>query len=154
MSAQGDFDFLMGDWNVHNRRLKNPLTGSTSWYEFGATSKVRGIWDGLANVDEYVGDSPGGLIQGMTVRLFDPAAEQWRLYWANRKDGVFGVPTIGSFSDGRGEFFDQEFFTGRSIFVRYIWTPGTKTTCSWEQAFSPDGGTTWETNWIMDFTRT
>lgn len=153
MSSQSDFDFLIGTWNVRNRRLKRPLSGSTDWYEFESTSKAQKIWGGLANMDEFNGDSPLGLIQGMTVRLFDPQTKQWRLYWANRKDGQFGVPTIGSFVDGRGEFFDQELFEGRSIFVRYIWCDGTHDSCRWEQAFSADGGKTWETNWIMDFTR-
>ncbi|MGZ3573908.1 MAG: hypothetical protein ACXVA3_01330 [Vulcanimicrobiaceae bacterium] len=153
MSSQSDFDFFIGNWNVHNRRLKNPLRGSTDWYEFEASSKAKKIWGGLANMDEFVGDSPLGLIQGMTVRLFDPATRQWRLYWANRKDGLFGVPTIGEFKDGRGEFFDQELFEGRSIFVRYEWSDIMPTSCRWQQAFSADGGRTWETNWIMDFTR-
>jgi hypothetical protein len=153
MSAQSDFDFIIGEWNVHNRRLKEPLSGSTTWYEFPATVKARKVWDGLANADEFVGDSPYGLVQGMTVRLFNAASKEWRLYWANRKDGAFGVPVIGSFKDGCGEFFDQELHDGKSIFVRYVWCNITATSCRWEQAFSPDGGTTWETNWIMDFTR-
>lgn len=153
MSSQSDFDFFIGTWNVRNRRLKNPLSGSADWYEFDATAKVRKIWGGLANMDEITGDMPSGLLQGMTVRLFDRVTKQWRLYWANGKDGQFGVPTIGSFVDGRGEFFDQELFDGRSIFVRYVWADITATSCRWDQAFSADGGKTWETNWIMDFTR-
>jgi hypothetical protein len=153
LSDHTDFDFLIGDWNVHNRRLKNPLTGSGSWYEFEGTSAVRPLWDGVGNIDEYAGNSPEGLIAGLTVRLFDPAAKQWRIYWANRAEGLFGIPMIGSFTEGRGEFFDQEFFQQRSIFVRFVWTPESSTACRWEQAFSADGGKTWETNWVMDFTR-
>jgi hypothetical protein len=153
LSTHSDFDFLVGDWHVDNERLKNPLTGSGAWYRFEGTSKVRQLWGGVANLDEYVGNSPEGLIRGLTVRLFDPAANQWRIYWANGSEGLFGTPMIGSFTEGRGEFFDQEFFEQRSIFVRFVWTTQSRTTCRWEQAFSEDGARTWETNWIMTFTR-
>jgi hypothetical protein len=151
--GQGDFDFFMGSWKVHNRRLRNPLTGSTSWYEFDGSVVARPIWDGKGNVDEYDAESPSGRIQGLTVRLYDPASRQWRLYWANRSKGVLEPPMIGAFKDGRGEFFDQELFEGKAIYVRYTWSEITAASCRWEQAFSPDGGKTWETNWIMTFTR-
>jgi hypothetical protein len=151
--GQGDFDFLIGRWKVHNRRLTAPLAGSTSWYEFEGKSTVRSIWGGGANVDEYEGYSPSALIQGMTVRLYNPRSGQWSLYWGNRTNGVLDTPMIGGFKDGRGEFFDQEMFEGRSIYVRFIWSGITPNSCRWEQAFSADGGATWETNWVMEFTR-
>lgn len=148
-----DFDFFMGSWNIRNRRLRNPLTGSTSWYEFEGTVVARPVWGGAANVDEYEGMAPSGPIHGMTVRLYDPQSHQWRLYWANRTKGFLEPPMAGSFENGRGEFFDQETFEGRAIFVRYVWSDITPTSCRWEQAFSADGGKTWEANWTMELTR-
>ena len=143
----------MGSWTVRNRRLKSPLSGSQEWYEFDGTVVARPVWDGRANIDEFHGESPLGPIEGMTVRLYDPHAKQWSLYWANSKTGTFGPPTIGSFKDGRGEFFDHEPINGRWIFVRYLWSEITADSCRWEQAFSDDGGKTWEPNWIMKLTR-
>lgn len=151
--GQADFDFVIGSWKVRNRRLRQPLTGSDSWYEFDATSVARKVWDGLANMDEFDGESPSGRIRGLTLRLYDPNARQWSLYWSNAANGTLDKPMVGEFKDGRGEFYDQETFQGRSIYVRFIWSGITPTSCRWEQAFSPDGGKTWETNWIMEFTR-
>jgi hypothetical protein len=151
--GQRDFDFFMGSWTVRNRRLRQRLEGSTQWDEFDGTVVARPVWGGSANVDEYEAVGPDGAIHGLTVRLYDPATRQWRLYWANRAKGSLDTPMIGGFADGRGEFYDQELFEGKSIFVRYLWSDITPTSCRWEQAFSADGGKTWETNWIMDFTR-
>lgn len=151
--GQADFDFIIGSWNVHNRRLRQPLTGSDSWYEFEATSVARKVWGGLANMDEFDGKAPSGRIRGMTLRLYDPKARQWSLYWSNAANGTLDTPMVGEFKDGRGEFYDQETFQGRSIYVRFIWSGITPSSCRWEQAFSADGGRTWETNWIMEFTR-
>jgi hypothetical protein len=98
-------------------------------------------------------ESASGRTKGMTLRLFDPQSQQWRLYWASSLDGRLQPPMIGQFQDGRGEFYDQETFEGRSIFSRFVWTSLSAARCRWEQAFSADGGRTWETNWIMEFTR-
>jgi len=150
---QRDFDFIIGNWKVHNRRLKQRLKGSNSWEEFEGASVARKIWGGAGNVDEYEADSPSGRIQGMTVRLYNPKSQQWSIYWANSASGVLETPMIGSFKDGRGEFYDQEFFEGKSIYVRFIWSNITGASARWEQAFSADGGKTWETNWVMELTR-
>ena len=106
-----------------------------------------------ANTDEYEGVAPFGPIQGMTLRLFDPASRQWRLYWANSATGILDRPVVGSFRNGRGEFYNEDTHEGRSIYTRYIWSEITESSCRWEQAFSVDGGKSWETNWIMEFTR-
>jgi len=151
--GQHDFDFWFGSWRVHNRRLLHPLTGSNTWVEFDGTAVARPIWDGRANMDEYEADSPSGHIEGMTVRTYNAKSHQWSLYWANQANGAMEIPTIGEFRNGRGDFYDQEFFQGRSIFVRYSWLDIKPGSCRWEQAFSPDGGKTWETNWIMEMTR-
>jgi len=149
-----DFDFLFGRWTVRNRRLREPLSGSEEWVEFDATSVARPVWGGAANMDEFEAlDSPWGEIHGMTLRLYDDASQQWAIYWANRKNGRLDVPMFGAWKDGRGEFYDQELFHGRAIYVRFIWTHDGPDTARWEQAFSEDGGQTWQTNWIMAFER-
>jgi quinol monooxygenase YgiN len=151
-SRSSDFDFLFGRWKVHNRRLRERLKGSTTWDEFEGTAVARPLWGGKANLDEYEAHGPAGHIQGLTLRVFNPRSRQWSLYWSNAANGVLDVPMIGSFKDGRGEFYDQELFEGRSIYVRFLWT-ASPTAPRWEQAFSADGGRTWETNWIMEFSR-
>ena len=150
---QTDFDFLIGTWTVHNRKLKERLKGSNEWDEFDATVVARHIWGGKANTDEFEAESPSGRIQGLTLRLYDPKSRQWSIYWANSLNGKLELPMIGGFENGRGEFYDQEFFEGRSIYVRFIWSKISPVSCQWEQAFSPDGGKNWETNWVMEFAR-
>ncbi len=149
-----DFDFLLGRWQIHNRRLRERLKGSDSWEEFEATSVVRPVIGGLGNVDEVTMERESGRIEALTVRLYDPQAQEWSIYWASGTDGLMQPPMIGGFKAGRGEFYSQEVFEGRHIFSRFIWTVISPTACRWEQAFSADGGGTWETNWIMEFTRT
>ena len=149
-----DFDFLFGTWKVRNRRLREALAGSTEWAEFDATITAQRVWGGAANMDEFIADdTPWGPIHGMTLRLFDPASQQWAIYWANRKSGRLDPAMTGAFKEGVGEFYDQEMFRGRMIYVRFLWTNETPDTARWQQAFSDDGGKTWETNWIMDLAR-
>jgi len=149
-----DFDFLFGEWTVHNRRLARRLRGCTEWEEFTATSVARPIWGGAANVDEFHGEPASGVIDGLTLRVYNPASRQWTLTWASRARGVLDPPVFGEFKDGRGEFYNQEALEGRFIYVRFIWSEITASSCRWEQAFSDDGGKTWETNWVMQFIRT
>jgi hypothetical protein len=152
--GQADFDFLIGSWRIHNRRRTRPRTVPASWEEFEATSVARGLWGGLANVDEFEGDGPSGPIRGLTLRLYDPEARQWSLHWANAASGQLDRPVVGRFEDGVGEFYDQDRVEGRTVLIRYRWSGITATTARWEQAFSGDGGRTWETDWVMELTRT
>jgi hypothetical protein len=149
-----DFDFLIGRWKIQHRRLKERLKGSTEWEEFEGTGAVRQILSGLGNMDELTMDRASGRVQAVTVRLYNPAAREWSIYWvASNSPGRMDVPMVGKFDGSRGEFFSQEVFEGRHIFNRFIWTVNAPDSCQWEQAFSTDGGKTWETNWTMDFTR-
>jgi hypothetical protein len=152
--GRGDFDFFVGRWKIHNRRLRERLKESTDWEEFEGTTVARSMLGGLGNLDECTMERAAGQLRGMTVRLYDPASQQWSLYWAdNAQAGILQTPLIGRFENGRGEFYSQEPSEGRHIFCRFIWSEITETSCRWEQAYSPDGGKTWETNWIMDFVR-
>jgi len=152
--GQHDFDFEIGTWKVHLKRLMHPLTASSTWVEFDGTVVARKIWDGRANFDEFAADSPSGHVEGLTLRLYNPDAHQWGLYWANPKDGTFsGPPQVGEFKNGVGEFYCQDTFNGRMILVRYVWSAITSNSAHFEQSFSDDGGKTWEVNWITDQTR-
>jgi len=152
--GQHDFDFQFGSWKAHNRRLTHPLTGSNEWYEFDSTIVARPVWGGKANMDEFEGDAPTGHIEGMTIRTYNPKTHEWSLYWANQANGEISMPpTVGKFVNGRGEFFDMENWNGRTILVRYTWLVPTENTTHWEQAFSVDGGKTWETNWVIEAER-
>jgi len=151
--GQHDFDFEIGVWKTHLKRLVHPLTGSTTWVELDGTTVVRKVWNGRANLAELEVDGPGGHLQVLSLRLYDPQARQWSLNSANSNSGVLSQPTIGEFRNGRGEFFDQESFNGRTILVRNVWSDITADSCRFEQAFSDDGGKTWEVNWIAVDTR-
>jgi hypothetical protein len=159
-----DFDFEIGTWKTHLRRLTKPLSGSKTWVEYDGVSRVTKVWDGRANLVELVADGPAGHFEGLNLRLYNPEAHQWSLNFASSRGGTLGVPTIGEFRNGRGEFYDQETFNGRAILVRFVISDATPNSCfvishstpnvcRFEQAFSDDGGKTWEVNWIATDTR-
>lgn len=153
--GQHDFDFELGSWKIHLKRLQNPLSGAAPvWVEFDGTTVTRKLWDGRAEIEEFEVDSPTGHIEGMTLRLYNTQTHQWSLYWANSKQGVMsGPPNVGEFKNGRGEFYVQDTYNGRVILIRYIWSDITPNSAHFEQSYSDDGGKTWEVNWITDQTR-
>jgi hypothetical protein len=151
--GQHDFDFEFGAWKTHLKRRLHPLTGSNTWAEYKGLSVVRRVWNGGANLGEIELDGPAGHLQGLSLRLYNPQTRQWNISWSNRNDGTLGQPMIGGFKNGRGEFYNQEPFNGRAIFVRFIFSDITPNSFQLEQAFSDDGGKTWEANWIASFTR-
>ena len=151
--GQHDFDFEIGTWKTRLKRLMNPLTGSNTWVEYEGMTVVRKVWQGRANLVELVADGPAGHFEGLSLRLYNPQSRQWSLNFANASSGVMAQPTIGEFKNGRGEFFNQETFKGRIILVRFIISDITPNSCRFEQAFSDDGGKTWEVNWIATDTR-
>src|SRR5271168_5664483 len=118
--GQHDFDFEIGAWHTHLRRLQHPLTGSTTWIEYDGKSYIRKIWDGRADLVELEVDGPTGHIEGLSLRLYNPESRQWSLNFASSAGGSMSVPTVGEFKDGRGEFYDQEPFNGRMILVRNV----------------------------------
>ena len=151
---QHDFEPLLGKWKYHLKRRLHPLTGSNTWVEFDGTGECYKILDGRAELDTIEVDSPAaGHIEGLTLRTYNPQSHQWRLYWANSKNGIIDPPQIGEFKNGRGEFYAQDILNGKSILIRFVWTNMTTDTPHFEQSFSDDGGKTWEVNWITDQTR-
>ena len=153
--AAEDFDFLMGDWTVANRRLTSRWTGRPQWETFEGVSHCERRLGGVSNVDEIVFPERG--FSGLTVRLFDTAARRWSIYWISSRDGLLQPPVHGGFDGDVGEFYGEDLDDGRFVLVRFLWWKrgpqgdpwgGPR----WEQAFSPDGRA-WETNWVMDFRR-
>jgi hypothetical protein len=147
-----NFDWLHGTWQTTQRRMVKPLGGSAEWESTDGTLTCHNLFDGAANVDEV--DLPGFGFKGISLRLLDPATQQWSIYWVNSRNGQLALPpVVGHFEDGVGEFFSDEEYDGEQIRVRYRWSNITATTARWEQAFSTDDGETWETNWESEFTR-
>ena len=151
--GRADFDFFVGSWSVHNRRLRERLTGRDEWDEFPARAVARHVLGGLGNIDRIVFEGSWAGREGMTLRLFDPQARDWSLHWADNSSGKLFTRLVGSFSGGVGTFYARDVFNGRQIFSRFLWSGNSADSCRWELAFSADGGATWETNWVMQFTR-
>ena len=151
-----DFDFLIGDWKAHVRRLPDRLVGSNDWIEYDGISNHKKILDSNSNFEEFdVRNSTKNLrIKAQTLRLYNPDSHQWSIYLVDVDKGSIGLPpVVGQFTNGRGEFFDQEDWKGRAILVRYMWLSISPNAARMEQSFSPDGGKTWEVNWICELSR-
>jgi hypothetical protein len=151
--GQHDFDFTIGAWKTHITRLQKPLSGSTTWIKMEGSKIERKIWNGRAHLEEIEADGPTGHMQGLTLFLYNPRAHQWSQTFASSGDGTLGSPLIGAFKNGRGEFVGQDTFNDKTILVRAIWSDITQDSHKFEQAFSDDGGKTWETNFIASLTR-
>jgi hypothetical protein len=149
-----DFDFEIGTWKIHLKRLAHRLSGSHEWVSFEGTSVTRKVWDGRSQLEEFETDSAGGHIEGLTLRLYNPSTHEWRLYWANSKVGVMDPPQVGRFRNGVGEFYATDTYEGRTVLVRFVWSRTDTASPHFEQSYSEDGGKTWEVNWITDQTRT
>lgn len=151
--GQHDFDFEIGTWKTHLRRRLRPLTGSNEWAEYDGTTTVSKVLGGRANLVELVVKGPAGRIEGLSLRLYNTESRQWSLNFSNAASGTLSQPTIGEFANGRGEFYDQEMLNGRAILVRFVISSITAKSVHFEQAYSGDGGKSWEVNWIADDTR-
>lgn len=152
-TGQRDFDFEIGTWKTKLKRLKAPLSGSTTWVEYEGTSIVKELCNGKANIVELDVQGPGDRIEGVSLRLYNPETMQWSLNFANMRDGNLAIPAVGSFKSGRGEFFNEDTYNGKKILIRFVISQITANSCHFEQAFSTDNGKTWEVNWIADDTR-
>lgn len=147
-----DFDFLAGTWDSRQRRLVKVLAGQDEWYTFDATLDCQVLLDGTGVFDVLRAPERG--FEGLTLRLFNPDEQVWRIWWASKNSGgMLDVPVVGRFEDGAGTFECDDVWEGTPIRVRYRWSQTDTEHPHWEQAFSTDGGATWEVNWTADFTR-
>lgn len=151
--GQHDFDFEVGTWKTQLKRLVNPLSGSTTWVEYEGTSVVTKVLDGRVSLVELKVQGLAGRIEGLSLRLYNPKSRQWSLNFANISSGALTQPAIGEFKNGRGEFYNQDTLNGRSILVRFVISNINPDTWRFEQAYSDDGGKTWEVNWIATDSR-
>lgn len=152
-NRQHDFDFEIGVWKPHISRLVKPLTGKKTWVEFEGKTVVRKVWQGRANLAELEADGPAGHLEVLCLRLYNPHSHQWSLNYANSSEGLLMPPVVGEFKDGRGIFFGQDQLNGKPIFVRNVISDITQNSWRFEQAFSNDGGESWEVNFIETLTR-
>jgi hypothetical protein len=149
-----DFDFFIGRWKVAHRRLKERLRACTEWETFPGTCMAQKILGGFGNIDDNVLEIPSGTYRAITLRAYDAQRGTWSIWWLDgRTPGRLDVPVVGRFEGGVGTFLADDTWEGKPVRVRYRWTCPGPDTPRWEQAFSPDGGQTWETNWLMDFAR-
>jgi hypothetical protein len=150
VTTQGphDFDWEFGTWKTHIKRRLRPLSGSQDWVEYEGTTIVTKVWNGRANLVELDVNGSAGRIEALSLRLYNPEARQWSLNFSNVTGGTMAIPTVGEFKEGRGEFYAQETLGGRSILVRFVISEFSRESAHFEQAFSDDGGKSWETNWI------
>jgi hypothetical protein len=150
-SSPSDFDFLVGKWKMHNRRLNERLEGCNDWTEFDSWDENSKILSGTADMDIYstteMPGQEGKGFEGLTLRLFNPKTRLWSLYWVASNVGVLDPPVIGSFENGVGHFFCKDTFKGKPIIVMFRWDARDKERPIWSQAFSSDDGKTWEWNW-------
>lgn len=151
LSALQDFDFLHGSWTVQNRRLRHRLAGSDDWEDFVTEVESRPLLEGRGNVDTYRG--VGSDLSAVALRLLDPVTDLWSIYWADGSSADLGRPVQGRFDGDVGEFYGDDQHDGRPVRVRFVWRRLDVRHATWEQAFSVDGGVTWESNWLMSWTR-
>jgi hypothetical protein len=151
--GQHDFDFNIGTWKTHIKRISDPFSGAGQYIELNGTVTVRKVWDGRAQLEEIEADGPNGHWEGMTLFLYNPEAHQWSQSFVGSKSGVLNAPQIGAFKDGRGELFASDTYKDRSILVRAVWSDIKPDSHRFEESYSNDGGKTWAPAFIAELTR-
>lgn len=146
-SSARDFDYLVGKWTMHNKRLKTRLNNGHEWEEFESASENHNILNGTGNTDTYTATFNGKPFEGITIRLFNPKTKLWSLYWADSERGRMDPPVVGSFDGNTGMFYTKDVYNGKPIIMMFKWDKTDPNNPVWSQAFSPDNGKTWEWNW-------
>ena len=152
-SSRHDFDFLLGDWKIKNRKLKEPLAGCDEWADFDATQTLRQILQGLGNFDIFSTTFDGKPFEGFTLRLFEPQTRLWTIYWADSNAVTLDGGKVGSFDGDIGDFFARDVVAGKNVIVKFHWDKRKPEAPVWSAAFSVDEGQTWEWNWYAYFAR-
>lgn len=152
-SSQHDFDFFVGKWNLHNKKLKRRLENCNEWIEFESSQEMRKILQGIGNIDNYLATFDGKPFEGMSLRLFNPETRLWSIYWADSNMGKLDPPVLGSFENNIGHFITKDIFNEKNILVLFRWDARDINAPVWSQAFSEDNGKSWEWNWYMYFSK-
>jgi len=145
-SSKDDFDFLVGNWVLADKKLKSRLTNSNEWIEFESTVEMHKLLDGIGNMDTYKTMVDGKPFEGIALRLFNPQTRLWSIYWVASNVGVLDSPVVGSFEGNIGKFYAKDKYKGKDIVVVFVWDKTDPNNPVWSQAFSPDNGKTWEVN--------
>jgi hypothetical protein len=155
LSGLHAFDLREGRWTATNHVLTERLAGSHQWLDYRSTQTLWRVMDGYANVDENTFYKPGGTFRGTTLRAYDPKTGQWAIWWLDSRNphAPLDPPVKGKFVNGVGLFYAADTLRGKPVKVRFTWSHITQGGAHWEQAYSADGGKTWETNWVTEFTR-
>jgi len=151
--GQHDFDFNIGVWHTHIKRILDPLSGSSESAELNGTVTVRKVWDGKAELEEIEADGPKGHWQALTLFLYNPNAHQWSQSFVNSKVGTLGSPNVGEFKDGRAVLVGQDTVNDRTILVRAVWSDIKPDSHQYVESYSNDGGATWVTSFVANLTR-
>jgi len=148
-----DFSFEDGHWTVRHRTLRKRLAGNDEWHEFNGTTEAGPLMGGLGCYEDNILDAPTGRYRAAALRRFDPETRLWSIWWWDERSSAIDPPVIGKFENGIGTFFGDSTWDGKPIKVRFIWDMPVPGVPHWRQAFSLDGGASWETNWYMEFRR-
>jgi hypothetical protein len=154
--GQHDFDFNIGVWKTHIKRLLDPFEGGTKSIELNGTVTVRKVWDGKAELEEIEADGPKGHWEGLTLFLYNPSAHQWSQSFVNSKVGTLSLSStnVGEFKDGRVVLIGQDNTVNETtILVRAMWSDIKSDSHQYEESYSNDGGTTWVTSFVANLTR-
>jgi hypothetical protein len=149
-----DFEFEFGTWNVRHRRLKERLVRCHEWEEFAGTSQTAPVLGGNGNIEDNILHFPAGTYRAIAIRSYDTATKTWAIWWLSATaPHQLDKPVVGRFDAGVGSFFAEDVVNGTPVTTRFLWLKTDTSEPRWEQAMSTDGGSTWETNWTMDFKR-
>ncbi len=158
-----DFDFLIGDWKAHLHRRIDPKTGVTAsapgqgvWVDYAGICNDKKLLDTNANFEQFdVSDAKTHQrYKGQALRMYNPVSGQWSIYGVDLDNGQLSAPPLtGGFEGKVGTFYDQELRGGRIMLVRYVWTDKGPKSAVMVQSFSPDGGKSWDVNWICELSR-
>jgi hypothetical protein len=150
--GQHDFDFNIGVWHTHIKRILDPFASSSESVELNGTVTVRKVWNGKAELEEIEADGPKGHWEGLTLFLYNPSAHQWSQSFANSRVGILSS-NVGEFKDGRVVLIGQDTVNDKTILVKAMWADIKPDSHQYEESYSNDGGATWVRSFIANLTR-
>jgi hypothetical protein len=91
-----DFDFVIGNWKAHVRRLPDRLNNSTNWVEYDGISNHKKLLDSNSNFEEFdVSSADKKLrIKAQTLRPYNPTSRQWSIYLVDVDNGTLSLPPV------------------------------------------------------------